>query len=80
MSPVIITTSEFEPEVYGETFVKTFMRRLGVDDRTPITMNFLSSTTMSPWLTATERGNYVADLVEGFRATVLQIVEEFQAQ
>jgi glutamate/tyrosine decarboxylase-like PLP-dependent enzyme len=77
--PVIITTSEFEPEVYGDEFVRTFMKRLGVEHQELMTMNFLSSTTMSPWLTATERGNFIPDLIAGFRKTVLEIVEEIQA-
>ena len=78
-APAGMSFGDYEPEVYGDGFVCTFMERLGVDDQKPITMNFLSSTTMSPWLTATERGNYVPALIEGFRATVLEIVAEFRA-
>jgi hypothetical protein len=75
--PLIITTSQFEPEVYGEEFVRTFMKRLGVDDSKLITMNFLSSTTMCPWLTDTAEGNFIPELTNSLRKTVLDVVNEF---
>jgi hypothetical protein len=76
---LIITTSQFEPEVYGQEFVRTFMRRLGVDDCSLITMNFLSSTTMCPWLTDTEKGNFVPELTRALRKAVLEVVHDFLA-
>jgi len=76
---LIITTSQFEPEVYGQKFVRTFMKRLGVDDANLITMNFLSSTTMCPWLTDTEKGNFIPILTQALRETVLEVVGKFQA-
>jgi glutamate/tyrosine decarboxylase-like PLP-dependent enzyme len=76
---LIITTSQFEPEVYGQEFVRTFMRRLGVDDSNLITMNFLSSTTMCPWLTDTEKGNFVPELTKALRKAVIELVPDFQA-
>jgi hypothetical protein len=78
-TPLIITTSQFEPEVYGSEFVRTFMRRLGVEDSDLITMNFLSSTTMCPWLTDTEEGNFIPVLTDALRDTVLDVVKNFQA-
>ncbi|HII07634.1 MAG TPA: decarboxylase [Methanotrichaceae archaeon] len=77
--PLIITTSQFEPEVYGDEFVRTFMKRLGVDDSKLITMNFLSSTTMCPWLTDTANGNFIPVLTTALRKTVLEVVRKFQA-
>jgi len=76
---LIITTSQFEPEVYGQEFVRTFMRRLGVDDSELITMNFLSSTTMCPWLTDTEKGNFVPELTGALLDAVIEVVRKFQA-
>jgi glutamate/tyrosine decarboxylase-like PLP-dependent enzyme len=76
---LIITTSQFEPEVYGKEFVRTFMKRLGVDDSNLITMNFLSSTTMCPWLTDTEKGNFIPELIKALRAAVKKVVNDFQA-
>ena len=76
---LIITTSQFEPEIYGKEFVRTFMRRLGVDDANLITMNFLSSTTMCPWLTDTEKGNFIPELTTALKEAVLKVVDDFQA-
>ncbi|MDQ1260878.1 MAG: hypothetical protein QG575_59 [Euryarchaeota archaeon] len=76
---LIITTSQFEPEIYGQEFVRTFMRRLGVDDSNLITMNFLSSTTMCPWLTDTEKGNFIPELTKALRDVVIKVVGDFQA-
>jgi glutamate/tyrosine decarboxylase-like PLP-dependent enzyme len=76
---LIITTSQFEPEIYGKEFVRTFMKRLGVDDANLITMNFLSSTTMCPWLTDTEKGNFIPELTKALREAVLKVVGDFQA-
>lgn len=78
VTPLIITTSQFEPEVYGPEFVSTFMKRLGVDDSNLITMNFLSSTTMCPWLTDTEKGNFIPKLTDALKETVLDVVKIFQ--
>jgi hypothetical protein len=76
-TPLIITTSKFDPEVYGHEFVRTFMRRLGLDHDALVTMNFISSTTMCPWLTATRDGNFIPVLTKAFRETVLQVVDDF---
>jgi hypothetical protein len=73
----IITTSQFEPEVYGEEFVRTFMRRLGVDESKLITMNFLSSTTMCPWLTDTADGNFIPVLTDALRKAVIEVAGDF---
>ena len=79
-TPLIITTSEFDPEIYGRDFVRTFMRRLGVRDDEPLTMKFISSTTMCPWLTATRDGNFIPTLIKDFREAILTIVKDFAEQ
>ena len=79
--PLIITTSEFDPAVYGEKFVKTYMRRLGleIDEPTPTnplpTMKFISSTTMCPWLTATKDGNFIPELIKAYKQTIEKIAD-----
>lgn len=77
-TPLIITTSTFDPADYGQSFVDTYMQRLGVTEQAGLTMNFLSSTTMSPWLTATAQGNFIPRLTEAFRRVVLEVVQEFR--
>lgn len=77
---LIITTSEFDPHEYGDDFVATYMKRIGVDcfESTLPTMNFLSSTTMCPWLTATETGNFIPKLIEAFRAAVAAVLPDYR--
>jgi glutamate/tyrosine decarboxylase-like PLP-dependent enzyme len=67
---LMVTTSEFGPAEYGTDFVTTYMKRLGLDNSQAITMNFLSSTTMCPWLTATAKGDFVPTLIQAFRQAV----------
>jgi glutamate/tyrosine decarboxylase-like PLP-dependent enzyme len=71
---LIITTSSFGPAEYGRDFVATYMRRLGLDGTKLQTMKFLSSTTMSPWLTATERGDFIPTLIQAFRKGVATVL------
>jgi glutamate/tyrosine decarboxylase-like PLP-dependent enzyme len=71
---LIITTSEFDPQEYGEVFVARFMRRLGLDATHVQTMDFLSSTTMCPWLTATEKGDFVPTLIAAFRNAIDRVL------
>jgi hypothetical protein len=79
-TPLIITMCQCDPEEYGEAFVKTYMERLGVDDEHTVAMNFISSTTMCPWLTATRDGNFVPELIKVFRERVSRIAKEFQSK
>ena len=74
---LIATTSEFDPERYGEDFPKTYMSRLGLDcDDLPI-MNFISSTTMCPWLTATAEGDFIPTLIEAFRSAIAEVLPKY---
>lgn len=73
---LIITTSDFNPEQYGKRFVQDYMGRLGLDRSNPITMHFLSSTTMCPWLTATADGNFVPELTRAFKKAVNLVITE----
>lgn len=77
---LIITTSEFHPKEYGDDFVATYMQRLGIDSSGADlpTMNFISSTTMCPWLTATETGNFIPTLIEAFRVAVAAVLPDYQ--
>ncbi|GAA4495877.1 pyridoxal phosphate-dependent decarboxylase family protein [Pseudaeromonas paramecii] len=77
---LIITTSDFTPDEYGDDFVATYMRRLGVEvpaAELP-TMHFLSSTTMCPWLTATAEGNFIPELIAAFRTAVAAVLPAYQ--
>ena len=62
---LLLTSSRFEPAVYGRNFVDTFCRRLGVAPRRDAGgVNFLISTTMDPWTTETNGGDFLATIVQ----------------
>lgn len=77
---MIITTSDFDPEEYGDDFVATYMQRIGVDPSGSAlpTMHFISSTTMCPWLTATAEGNFIPQLIEAFRTAVATVLPNYR--
>lgn len=77
MPGLIVTTSEFAPAEYGDDFVKTYMRRLGLASTTALEMNFLSSTTMCPWLSATEEGNFIPALITVFREAIKKVLPKY---
>lgn len=77
---LVVTTSQFDPAEYGDDFVATYMKRIGVHSsgaELP-TMNFISSTTMCPWLTATSEGNFIPQLIEAFRTAVAAVLPHYQ--
>lgn len=77
---LVITTSQFDPKEYGDDFVATYMKRIGVESSgadLPV-MNFISSTTMCPWLTATAEGNFIPRLIEAFRAAVASVLPNYR--
>ncbi len=57
---LVLTSSRFEPGVYGHQFVDAFCRRLGVVPQAELGVDFLISTTMDPWTTETEGGDFLA--------------------
>ncbi len=59
---LIVTSSQFDAGVYGSDFVEHYARRLGVRNARNIT--FLISTTMNPWTTDTEKGDFL-EVIEG---------------
>lgn len=68
--PMFVTSSDFEPAIYGQALVDDYSRRMGVDARPGESVQFLISTTMNPWLTDTERGDFIPTLIEVLRETV----------
>src|SRR5581483_1432659 len=68
--PMFVTSSEFEPQVYGQAFVSEFARRLGVEAQPGQPINFLITTTMDPWLSDTSEGSFIPELIQVLRKTV----------
>ena len=73
---LVLTSSKFAPDVYGQVFVDSMCRRMGVVAEPGEGVDFLISTTMDPWTTATERGDFQADLVEMLRQAVHASLDE----
>jgi glutamate/tyrosine decarboxylase-like PLP-dependent enzyme len=67
---IFVTSSSFDPAVYGEDFLRTFARRAGVRHRASTPIRHLISTMQNPFLTATADGNFIPTLMEVFRRTV----------
>ena len=57
---LVLTSSRFEPGVYGHQFVDAFCRRLGVLPQAELGVDFLISTTMDPWTTETDGGDFLS--------------------
>lgn len=77
-TPMIVTSSQFDPAVYGHTFVEEFKQRLGVEGDPDTPIYFLITTTMDPWLTDTATGNFIPTLIDVLRNTLSEVILEIQ--
>jgi len=73
-TPMIVTSSTFDPANYGHDFVEAFKKRLGVEGAPETPVDFLISTTMNPWLTDTAEGNFIPTLIGVLRSTVVEAI------
>ena len=64
---LILTSSRYDPAVYGRYFVDSFCARMGVDPAGPLGVDFLISTTMDPWTTETEGGDFLQVIEDALR-------------
>lgn len=77
--PVIVTASTFDPDVYSADYLRRLRTRLGVEDGRTQPMDYLISTTMSPWVTDTAEGNFIPTLIEELRTTITTLVHAGEA-
>lgn len=75
-TPLIVTASEFDPNVYGADFMENIRVRLGVMGDETLPINFIISTVMNPWLTATTDGSFLNTFAEIMAQTVTELVHE----
>lgn len=54
---LIVSTTDFTRESYGDKFFKGFVQRLDVDDSSERTITVLRSVIMDPWITETHQGS-----------------------
>ena len=74
--PMIVTASQFQPEAYGEEFMSAVIKRLNVDRMG--TVDFLISTTTTPFLTDTidqDGSPVLAKVMDALRQTVLDSIK-----
>jgi glutamate/tyrosine decarboxylase-like PLP-dependent enzyme len=77
--PLIVTASKFEPDVYSTGYLRRLRTRLGIEDGRTQAMDYLISTTMSPWVTDTADGNFIPTLVRELRNTITTLVQDDMA-
>ena len=75
---LILTSSRFDPAVYGHRFVNAFSARMGVQPRPELGVDFLISTTMDPWTTETDGGDFLAVLEQALRRAAHQALDELE--
>lgn len=61
-TPMFITSSEFDPDLYGQDFVNDFVTRAGCVPQPGLAVSFLISTTQNPWLTEAGSGHVLDTL------------------
>ena len=59
---LIVTSSEFKPEIYGKELMDSLRERLGVKSNNDLPITFIISTTMNPWLTDLHNGDSTTKL------------------
>jgi glutamate/tyrosine decarboxylase-like PLP-dependent enzyme len=73
---LVLTSSRFEPAVYGHQFVDAFCRRLGVVPQAELGVDFLISTTMDPWTTETAAGDFLVTIEAALRHAIYRSLDE----
>ncbi len=73
-APMIVTSSSFDPAVYGRPLVDGLKTRLGIAGDPAAVVPFLISTTLDPWITDTADGNFLPEIIRILRATVEEII------
>jgi hypothetical protein len=61
-TPMFVTSSDFDPALYGQDFVDDFAVRSGVVPQAGLPMSFLISTTQNPWLSEAGGGHVLDTL------------------
>jgi len=73
---LILTSSRFDPAVYGHRFIDAFSERMGVQPAGELGVDFLISTTMDPWTTETNGGDFLAVLEQALRRAAHRALDE----
>lgn len=79
-TPVVVTSSSFTRQDYGDRLVNSLRQRLGVTTDEDLEIDFLISTIMNPWLSGTVNGSFIPQLLSIIVENVTGIVAEIQAE
>ena len=75
---LILTSSRFDPAVYGQGFVDRFCRRMGVVAPPREGVDFLISTTMDPWTTEAGGTDFLLVIEEALRRSAHRALDELE--
>lgn len=73
---LVLTSSRFDPAIYGQVFVDALCLRMGVVADPGEGVDFLICTTMDPWTTDTEDGDFQAVLMEALRRATHGVLDQ----
>ncbi|WP_127534456.1 pyridoxal phosphate-dependent decarboxylase family protein [Paenibacillus kobensis] len=80
-APMIVTSSQFQPEAYGEAFMSHLVNALQVDRSG--TIDFIISTTTTPFLTDTyhpDGSSMLVTVMDILRATILDVIASIRTE
>ncbi|HLI94471.1 MAG TPA: pyridoxal-dependent decarboxylase [Candidatus Baltobacteraceae bacterium] len=78
---LVLTSSAFDPQSYGQDFVDTFVQRAGCTPVPDVSVNTLISTTMNPWTTDAPnmpQGDFLAVIEQALRNSVYQALDQLR--
>ncbi|MBQ4822379.1 pyridoxal-dependent decarboxylase [Aquimarina sp. MMG016] len=75
-TPLIVTASEFDPKSYCNKFMNHLYQRAGLAEMQDTPLNFIISTFMNPWITATNQGELLKTYIKVLKETVVEIINE----
>ena len=73
---LILTSSRFDPKVYGHGFVDDYCRRMGVAPEAALGVDFLICTSMDPWTTETSGGDFLVTVEAALRRAAHRALDE----
>ena len=79
-TPMFVTSSDFDPALYGQDFVSDFAVRAGVLPQPGLPMSFLISTTQNPWLSEAGGGHVLETLRDVLAETASDAAQAVMAR
>ena len=79
-TPMFVTSSDFDPALYGQDFVSNFAARSGVVPQPGLPMSFLISTTQNPWLSEAGGGHVLETLRDVLAETASNAAQAVMAR